>query len=78
MKNKFRLEKQKYIDLFEKAFIIYRLTSYSRNPHNELKSSKKIYFYDNKKNVSCPAAFKTAYPEIEFKVINKSNFIDYL
>ena len=143
---------EKYIDLLENAFIIYRLTSYSGNLRNELKSSKKIFFYDNgvrnalisafnplelrddigqlwenfmmaelfkkdlyaknfarrwfwrnkqkqeidlihekdgvytayefkwsdKKNVSCPATFKTAYPEIEFKVINKNNFIDYL
>ena len=143
---------EKYIDLFEKAFILYRLTSYSGNLRNELKSSRKIYFYDNgvrnalisafnplelrndigqlwenfmmaellkkdmyaknfarrwfwrnkqkqeidlihekdgiytayefkwndRKSVSCPSAFKTAYPEIEFKVINKNNFIDYL
>jgi len=38
---------EKYIDLLEKAFIIYRLTSFSRNLRNELKTSKKIYFYDN-------------------------------
>ncbi|MCL2184383.1 MAG: ATP-binding protein [Treponema sp.] len=143
---------EKYIDLLEKAFIIYRLTSYSRNLRNELKASKKVYFYDNgvrnalisafnplelrddigilwenfimaellkkdkntrnfarrwfwrtkqsqevdliheadgvwsayefkwneKKNVSYPAAFKEAYPEINFHLINKSNFIDYL
>jgi len=37
----------KYIDLLEKAFIIYRLGSLSRNLRNELKSSRKIYFYDN-------------------------------
>ena len=143
---------EKYIDLLEKAFIIYRLTSYSRNLRNELKASKKVYFYDNgvrnalisafnpidlrddigllwenfimaellkkdkntrnfarrwfwrtkqsqevdlvheadgvftafefkwneKKNTSCPAIFKEAYPDIEFHVINKSNFIDYV
>lgn len=38
---------EKYIDLLEKAFIIYRLGTYSRNLRNELKSSRKIYFYDN-------------------------------
>ena len=38
---------EKYIDLLEKAFIIYRLTSYSRNLRDELKASKKVYFYDN-------------------------------
>jgi len=143
---------ERYIDLLEKAFIIYRLTSYSGNLRNELKTSKKIYFYDNgvrnalisafnplelrndigilwenfimaellkkdmssrnfahrwfwrnkqkqeidliheadgvftayefkwnvKKNAPCPSAFKTAYPNIEFHVINRENFFNYL
>ena len=38
---------EKYIDILEKAFIIFRLPSYSKNVRNELKKSKKIYFYDN-------------------------------
>jgi predicted AAA+ superfamily ATPase len=38
---------QRYISLMEKAFIIFRLRSYSRNIRNELKKSRKIYFYDN-------------------------------
>ena len=38
---------QRYIGLLEKAFIIFRLRSYSRNLSNELKKSRKIYFYDN-------------------------------
>lgn len=38
---------QRYISLLEKAFIIFRLRSYSRNLRNELKKSRKIYFYDN-------------------------------
>jgi predicted AAA+ superfamily ATPase len=37
---------EKYISLLEKCFIIFRLGSFSRNLRNELKSSKKIYFYD--------------------------------
>jgi hypothetical protein len=37
---------QRYISLLEKAFIIFRLRSYSRNVRNELKKSRKIYFYD--------------------------------
>lgn len=37
---------EKYISLLEKAFVIFRLPSYSRNQRNELKFSKKIYFYD--------------------------------
>ena len=34
--------------------------------------------WNEKKSTPCPAAFRTAYPEIEFHVINKSNFVDYL
>ena len=143
---------EKYIDLLEKAFIIYRLSSYSRNHRNELKTSKKVYFYDNgirnaligafnpielrndtgilwenfimseflkkdkntdrfvrrwfwrtkqkqeidlihesngkltayefkwneKKNAPCPQAFREAYPDVEYHVINRKNFFDYL
>jgi len=36
----------RYIDLLEKAFIVFRLPSFSRNLRNELKKSRKIYFYD--------------------------------
>lgn len=38
---------EKYIQLLEKAFVLFRLPSYSRNLRNELKKSRKIYFYDN-------------------------------
>lgn len=38
---------EKYIDLLEKSFIVFRLHSFSRNIRNELKRSRKIYFYDN-------------------------------
>lgn len=38
---------EKYIVLLEQTFIIFRLGSFSRNLRNELKSSRKIYFYDN-------------------------------
>jgi predicted AAA+ superfamily ATPase len=37
----------KYIDLLEKAFIVFRLNSFSRNQRNEIKNNRKIYFYDN-------------------------------
>ena len=37
---------EKYIDVLEKSFIVFRLGSFSRNLRNELKNSKKIYFYD--------------------------------
>ena len=38
---------ESYIDVLEKSYIIFRLPSFSRNMRNELKNSKKIYFYDN-------------------------------
>tara|TARA_R110002073_G_scaffold319700_1_gene494481 strand:- start:12941 stop:14068 length:1128 start_codon:yes stop_codon:yes gene_type:complete len=37
---------ERYINLLEKAFIVFRLPSLSRNLRNELKKSRKIYFYD--------------------------------
>ncbi len=36
-----------YIDVLEKAFIVFRLNSYATNQRNELKKGMKIYFYDN-------------------------------
>lgn len=36
-----------YLQLLEQTFIIFRLPSFNRNLRNELKSSRKIYFYDN-------------------------------
>ena len=38
---------EKYIDLLEKAYVIFRLNAFSRNVRNELNKSRKIYFYDN-------------------------------
>lgn len=38
---------EKYINLLEKSFIVFHLTAFSRNLRNELKKSKKVYFYDN-------------------------------
>lgn len=38
---------ERYIALLEKCYIIFRLMSFSRNMRNELKKSRKIYFYDN-------------------------------
>lgn len=37
---------EKYIDILEKCFIVFRLSSFSRNIRTELNKSKKIYFYD--------------------------------
>ena len=38
---------EKYIMILEQAYIIFRLKPYSRNLRNELKHTRKIYFYDN-------------------------------
>lgn len=38
---------EKYIGMLEQTFIIFRLSSFSRNLRNELKNSRKIYFHDN-------------------------------
>ena len=37
---------ENYVQLLEKAFIIFRLGPFSRNLRNELKKLRKIYFYD--------------------------------
>lgn len=35
-----------YIDILEKAFVIFKLKSFSRNLRNEIKTNQKIYFCD--------------------------------
>lgn len=37
---------ERYIDILEKSYIIFRLGTFSRNLRNELKTSRKIYFWD--------------------------------
>lgn len=37
---------KRYIDLLEKAFVIFRLPAFSRNPREEISHGQKIYFYD--------------------------------
>lgn len=38
---------EKYIDLLEKCYIIFKLNGFNRNLRTELKRAKKFYFYDN-------------------------------
>ena len=38
---------ERYVDLLEKAFVVFRVPSFQRNKRNELKKSRKIYFVDN-------------------------------
>jgi predicted AAA+ superfamily ATPase len=42
-----RTTAEKYIDLLEETFVIFRLPSFSGNPRKEITKSKKIYFWDN-------------------------------
>ncbi|MCE5224047.1 DUF4143 domain-containing protein, partial [bacterium] len=37
----------RYLDLFEKAFVLYNLRGYSRNLRKEVTKKSKYYFYDN-------------------------------
>lgn len=143
---------EKYIDILEKAYIIFRLGAFSRNGRKEIAKGRKIYFYDNgirnavianfnlpelrqdigalwenflvserrkylhynevwansyfwrtydqqeidyleekggklyayefkwnpKKSARLPKSFATAYPEHEFKIINRDNFDEFL
>ena len=38
---------EKYIDLLEKCFVVFRLAAFSRNVRTELKKGRKVFFYDN-------------------------------
>jgi uncharacterized protein len=38
---------ERYLLLLERAFIVFRLTTFSRNLRNELKKTRKVYFFDN-------------------------------
>ena len=37
---------EKYIDLLEKAYVVFKMPALNRNVRNEIKKGKKIYFYD--------------------------------
>ncbi len=37
---------ERYIDVLEKCYIVFRMGSFSRNLRNELKMSRKVYFWD--------------------------------
>ncbi|NRA48985.1 MAG: ATP-binding protein [Phaeodactylibacter sp.] len=38
---------QRYIDILEKGYVVFRLRSFSKNVRNEIKKGRKIYFFDN-------------------------------
>lgn len=41
-----RMTVQKYIDILEQSFVVFRLRAFSRNKRKEISKSVKIYFYD--------------------------------
>lgn len=41
-----RLTVERYIDLLEKSFIVFKLRAFSRNKRKEISKSVKVYFYD--------------------------------
>lgn len=38
---------ERYLQILERAFIVFRLNNFSTNQRNEIKRSRKIYFWDN-------------------------------
>jgi len=50
LSNRLQLDKKtvdSYIQLLEKAFIVFRLQPFGKNPRKEITTKRKIYFYDN-------------------------------
>lgn len=41
-----RITVQKYLDILEQSFVIFRLNAFSRNLRKEISKSIKVYFYD--------------------------------
>lgn len=41
-----RITAQKYIDILEQSFVVFRLRAFSRNLRKEISKSIKVYFYD--------------------------------
>lgn len=37
----------RYLELLEKAYVVFRLPTFSRNQRNEIKNGRKVFFYDN-------------------------------
>lgn len=48
----------RYIDILEKAFVLFCLPAFSRNLRNEIKKNNKVYFYDNGVRNSVIGAFQ--------------------
>ncbi len=75
---------EKYVILLEQSYVIFRLNSFSRNLRNELKTSKKIYFYDNGIRNALIANFNQIEGRADrgalrenFLISERKNFLEY-
>lgn len=55
-----RITVEKYLDLLEKIFVIFRLPAFSSNPRKEIVKSQKIYFWDTGVRNALVRNFETA------------------
>ncbi len=60
---------ERYLDLLEKVFVIFKLLAFSRNLRNEIKKEKKAKF---------STSFLQAYPQHQTQLISKANFESFL
>ena len=65
----------RYIDLLQKAYIIFELKAYSKNIRNEIKKKKKIYFWDNGIRNAIITSYKTPFALRQDKGALWENFI---
>jgi hypothetical protein len=75
---------ERYLDLLEKAFVIFRLSGFSRNLRKEVTKMDKIYFYDLGIRNAIIDNFKPLKDRIDpgqlwenFLVMERKKFIDY-
>ncbi len=73
---------ERYIDILEKSFVIFRLNAYSGSKYNEIVKNKKIYFYD----IGMRNALISDYPDIDlnigalwenFLIVERMKFLEY-
>ena len=37
---------ERYVDILKKCFVVFELPAFARNQRNEIRKSRKVYFYD--------------------------------
>jgi len=55
---------ERYIDVLEKCFVVFKLDAYSTNQYSEIVKTKKIYFYD----VGMRNALISSYPDTDLNI----------